>query len=192
MLTRALFLDRDGVINVNHGYVHTRESFDFIEGIFELACFAAAQRYLIIVVTNQAGIGRGFYTEEQFQLLNKWMSKKFMDVGAPISHVYFSPYHPTDGKGEYLKDDFSRKPNPGMLLEAQKDFSIDLSHSVLIGDSTSDIVAGNVAGVGTNLLYSTKCSSELGQFHYHQITKLQDGIPFLTRMTKERCVRPNC
>ena len=100
-------MDRDRFINVNHGYVHTRESFDFIEGIFELVEFAFQNGFIIIVITNQAGIGRGFYSESQFHILSKWMCKRSADVGGRISRVYYSPYHPTAGRGRYLKDDFS-------------------------------------------------------------------------------------
>ena len=108
---KALFLDRDGVINVNHGYVHTKESFDLIEGIFEFVKFAFQNGFIIIVITNPAGVGRGFYSERQFHFLSKWMWKQFADVGAPISRVYYSPYHPTAGKGRYLKG-----PKPGRCL----------------------------------------------------------------------------
>jgi D-glycero-D-manno-heptose 1,7-bisphosphate phosphatase len=179
MASNAVFLDRDGVINVNHGYVHTKESFEFIEGIFDLALFATQKNYKIIVITNQAGIGRGYYTERQFQILSGWMCEKFTKVGARISRVYYSPYHPTAAIGKYLKDDSSRKPHPGMILKAQKDFSIDLSSSILIGDKSSDIIAGCAAGVGKNLLFSNECPMELKGIDYYQITKLQDAMHYI-------------
>jgi D-glycero-D-manno-heptose 1,7-bisphosphate phosphatase len=133
----AVFLDRDGVINHNHGYVHKCEDFDFIEGIFDVVRQAVEQNYKLIVITNQAGIARGFYTEEQFHQLTDWMCEQFSAAGAPISRVYFSPYHPTAGIGKYLKDDVSRKPHPGMILQAQNDLEIDLNRSVLIGDKSA-------------------------------------------------------
>lgn len=178
-MSAAVFLDRDGVINVNHGYVHTRKEFDFIDGIFDLARHAIDRNYILVVVTNQAGIGRGYYTEEQFHQLTKWMCEQFSAAGAPISRVYFSPYHPTAGIGEYLKDDYSRKPHPGMLLQAQKDLAIDLSTSVLIGDKVSDIQAGNTAGVGTNLLFASQCPSEPNGLNYEQIATLHEAVPYL-------------
>ena len=179
MSSPAVFLDRDGVINLNHGYVHKREDFDFIDGIFDVACHAYKQNYKLIVITNQAGIGRGFYTEAQFHQLNDWMCEEFSAAGAPISRVYFSPYHPTAGIGEYLKDDYSRKPHPGMILQAQKDLAINLSCSVLIGDKASDIMAGNAAGIGTNLLFALHRPSELDGFSYDQITTLREALPYL-------------
>lgn len=181
MLHSAVFLDRDGVINHNHGYVHKIGDFDFIEGIFDVARHAYQQKYKLVVITNQAGIARGYYTEEQFQQLTDWMCQQFLAAGAPINRVYFSPYHPTAGLGRYLKDDVSRKPHPGMIFQAQKELSIDLSRSVLIGDKLSDIQAGTAAGVGTNLLLTTERSHELGDLKYELITSLNEAIPYLQR-----------
>lgn len=178
----AVFLDRDGVINQNHGYVHKREDFDFIKGVFDVARYAHAQRYKLVVITNQAGIARGYYTEEQFHQLTDWMCQRFSAAGAPIERVYFSPYHPTAGLGQYLKDDVSRKPHPGMILQAQKDLSIDLSRSVLIGDKSSDIQAGTAAGVGTNLLFAAERPHELSGFDYELISDLRQAIPYLQRV----------
>lgn len=175
----AVFLDRDGVINHNHGYVHKREDFDFIEGIFDVARHAYKQSYKLVVITNQAGIARGYYTEEQYHQLTDWMCQQFSEAGAPISAVYFSPYHPTAGIGKYLKDDFSRKPHPGMILQAQKELSIDLGSSVLIGDKVSDIQAGTAAGVGTNLLFAAKRPNELDGINYEFIATLREAIPYL-------------
>jgi D-glycero-D-manno-heptose 1,7-bisphosphate phosphatase len=151
---RALFLDRDGVINVNHGYVHTRERFEFIDGIFDACRQARALGYRLIVVTNQAGIGRGFYSEAQFQALTDWMRAEFERREAPIDRVYFCPYHPEHGVGDYRRDAPCRKPNPGMILDAARDFRLDLPACVLLGDKSSDIVAGERAGVGCNVLYA--------------------------------------
>lgn len=175
----AIFLDRDGVINHNHGYVHKREDFDFIDGIFDLARHAYQQNYKIVVITNQAGIARGYYTEEQFHQLTDWMCQQFSAAGAPIDRVYFSPYHPTDGLGPYLKDDISRKPHPGMILQAKTDLSINLSRSVLIGDMVSDIQAGNAAGIGANLLFTPKESPELIGLNYVRIRSLYEALPYL-------------
>ena len=153
--SQALFLDRDGVINVDTGYVHTIEAFKFIEGIFELTHLAHTKNYLIFVVTNQAGIGRGYYSEKDFNQLTSWMIKKFSNRNVPIQKVYHSPYHPVHGVGFYKKDDEMRKPKPGMIKIAQKEFNLDLDASVLIGDKQSDIEAGKAAGVGKNILLST-------------------------------------
>jgi D-glycero-D-manno-heptose 1,7-bisphosphate phosphatase len=180
----AIFLDRDGVINHNYGYVYKQESFDFIDGIFDIALHAHKSKYKLIIITNQAGIGRGYYTEEQFHRLTAWMCDQFSAAGSHIDHVYYSPCHPTAGIGKYLKDDYSRKPNPGMILQAQKDFSIDLGSSILIGDKVSDIQAGITAGVGTNLLYCAERPNELNGIKYEFISTLLEAVPYLRSVEK--------
>jgi len=145
---KALFLDRDGVINVDRHHVHRIEDFEFLPGIFELCAAAVERGYLLVVVTNQAGIGRGYYTEADFQRLTAWMLEVFRQRGIEIARVYHCPYHPTAGIGEYRRESFDRKPNPGMLLKARDELNLDLAASVLIGDKDSDIEAGRTAGVG--------------------------------------------
>jgi D-glycero-D-manno-heptose 1,7-bisphosphate phosphatase len=149
--SRALFLDRDGVINIEKGYVYRIDDFAFVEGIFELGARAQSLGFMPIVITNQAGIGRGYYTEAEYQRITVWMLDQFRMRGIGIDRVYHCPFHPTDGIGEYRRESFDRKPNPGMILKAQSEFSLDLSRSVLVGDSDSDIEAGRAAGVGYNL-----------------------------------------
>jgi D-glycero-D-manno-heptose 1,7-bisphosphate phosphatase len=180
MQMRALLLDRDGVININHGYVHHTVHFEFIEGIFELARAAYALEYMIVVITNQAGIARGYYSERQFAELSEWMCAEFAKQGAVISKVYYSPYHPTEGLGKYRRDDISRKPGPGMILQARQEFSLDLRNSVLIGDKESDIEAGIAAGVGCNILFDEADSVVMPRKSCHRVTVLRDAIPLLT------------
>lgn len=152
MKRHALFLDRDGVINKDYGYVIKVDQVDFIEGIFEVCRHARQLGYLIFVVTNQAGIARGYYTEQEFTKLTEWMCGVFQARNAPIEKVYYSPFHP-DGINVYKLDSHLRKPAPGMILQAAKEYEIDLSNSVLIGDKETDIAAGLTAGVGCNLLF---------------------------------------
>jgi D-glycero-D-manno-heptose 1,7-bisphosphate phosphatase len=151
---KALFLDRDGVINIDTGYVHHIDNFIFIDGIFDIARMAISKGYLIFVVTNQAGIGRGYYSEGDFKILTSWMLNKFNSEGVEINKVYFSPYHPIHGIGKYKKNHSSRKPNPGMFLKAESEYDLNLNDSILIGDKITDIQAGVSAGVGINLYLS--------------------------------------
>ena len=179
MQKRAVFLDRDGVINVNHGYVHDVKSFKFVDGIFEVARAAHDCGYALIVVTNQSGIGRGYYSEKQFNQLTDWMCNEFLNAGAPIEKVYFSPFHPTAGLGTYKKDDVSRKPRPGMIHQAQREMNLNLESSILIGDKVSDIQAGVAAGVGLNILFGKKQPSVLSSIPYQGIATLHEAVPFM-------------
>lgn len=155
-LRPALFLDRDGVINVDHGYVHTAEKTEFIPGIFDLVSRARAAGRVVVVVTNQAGIGRGYYSEAQFLDYTAWMQAEFAARGAPIDRVYFCPDHPEHGIGPYRRQTPMRKPGPGMLLQAASELGLDLPRSMLVGDTESDIQAGRSAGLG----YTVRFHSE--------------------------------
>ena len=149
----ALFLDRDGVINVDHGYVHRIDEFEFLPGIFDLVRFAVHELgWPVIVVTNQAGIGRGLFDEQAFESLTIWMCERFGRERAPLSKVYHCPYHPELGIGEYRRDHPWRKPNPGMVLKAQSDFNLDVPGSVLIGDKPTDIQCAKAAGIGVPII----------------------------------------
>ena len=185
MKKKALFLDRDGVINVDYGYVHSPDNFEFIDGIFELVAAANQLGYLVVVVTNQAGIGRGYYNEEQFQFLTDWMKRKFVDHGCLIDGVYFCPYHPIHGKGKYLKESFNRKPSPGMIFKAQTELSIELSSSTLIGDSMTDVQAAIAAGVGRVFLFNENKEENLKRDTYVEITSLLSAISYLREISNK-------
>lgn len=148
----ALFLDRDGVINVETNYVHRVEDFVFVDGIFDLCRSAVAVGMAIVVVTNQAGIGRGYYTETQFRALSDWMCERFAEEGISIDGVYYCPYHAEHGIGKYKADSFDRKPNPGMILRARDELGLLLEGSILVGDKASDIAAARAANVGRAVL----------------------------------------
>lgn len=177
---KALFLDRDGVINIDHGYVHKVKDFYFVEGIFDLTREAVTKGYLIFIITNQSGIGRGFYSINDFNLLTNWMCKRFIAEGVTVSKVYYSPYHPTHGKGKYKQDHMSRKPNSGMIDQAAAEFHIDLSESILIGDKLTDIQAGKSAGIGTNILYQgSDWVKPFPKLNYCSVTTLHDVKLFI-------------
>ncbi|MEY5038358.1 MAG: hypothetical protein RL472_1464 [Pseudomonadota bacterium] len=150
----ALFLDRDGVINIDHGHVGTVDRWEFMPGIFELGRAASALGLALLVVTNQAGIGRGLYSEADFHRLTDWMKAEFQAAGIVIADVYFCPYHPTEGIGHYRRHSEDRKPGPGMLLRAAHEHGIDLGRSAFLGDSETDMIAGRAAGVGRLILLS--------------------------------------
>ncbi len=148
---KALFLDRDGIVNIDKGYIFRIEDFEFTPGIFKLCRSAQGLGYQIVIATNQSGIARGFYTESDYHTLTAWMLAEFAREEVSIAKVYYSPYHP-EGIGEYRRDSDDRKPKPGMLLRAARELGLDLSRCVLVGDKESDIEAGVAAGVRLNLL----------------------------------------
>jgi D-glycero-D-manno-heptose 1,7-bisphosphate phosphatase len=180
-INRALFLDRDGVINHDSGYTSGVGSFRFIDGIFDVCRAAKKLGYLLIVVTNQAGIGRGYYSEQDFFNLTRWMCDQFEAEGAAIRDVYYCPYHSEHGIGYYKKESFDRKPNPGILLQAADKHELDLNRSIMIGDKNSDMQAANEAGVGVRCHFLSGIDCDVvSDFATHQINTLQESISLLT------------
>ncbi len=181
--SRALFLDRDGVINHDAGYTSIAENFKFIDGIFDLCRAAKQLGYLIIVVTNQAGIGRGYYSEADFLKLTEWMCERFKSEGASITEVFYCPYHPDYGVGDYKKESFDRKPNPGMLLRAAEKYKIDLEQSIMIGDKDSDMEAANKANVGIRCHYLANTDDGLmPDAATHKILSIEEGVLLLKKL----------
>jgi D-glycero-D-manno-heptose 1,7-bisphosphate phosphatase len=177
----ALFLDRDGVINVDHGYVYRRNQFEFVPGIFELARFWASELGRpIVVVTNQSGIGRGYFDERSFADLTQWMCGRFADEEAPIARVYHCPYHPVDGVGEFRRDHPWRKPNPGMILQAASDLALDLAQSAIVGDKMSDMEAGAAAGIALRILVGSDLARGSGPIpSFAQVADLFQALSLL-------------
>ena len=153
VMAKALFLDRDGVINEDFGYVHRPDQVRFVTGIFDLCRAAREAGYLIVVVTNQSGIGRGLFTEDEFQFLTDWINSKMRDQNVAVDGVYHCPHHPTEGLGAYRRACDCRKPAPGLIRRAAADLSLDLGASALIGDQARDMAAARAAGVGLRLLF---------------------------------------
>ncbi len=153
-LAPALFLDRDGVINQEVGYLYRPEDVRWVEGIFPLARTARALGYRLVVVTNQSGIARGLYSTEQFEALMHWIAAAFEAEKAGLHGVYHCPFHPEHGLGKWKREHEDRKPGPGMLLRAARDLRLDLRRSILVGDRCSDIAAANAAGLRQAFLLS--------------------------------------
>jgi len=181
--SRALFLDRDGVINLDIGYVKNVEGIEFTEGIFDLTRTAVSLGYRVIIVTNQSGIGRGYFTETEFSELMEWMRRKFSAEGCSLDGIYFCPFHPIDGVGEYQQDSIMRKPQPGMVLQAISDFSLDPGTCVLVGDRPSDIEAGRAAGVGHLFLFSAT-TSIAGAVDFCVVQNLQAISDFIQELER--------
>lgn len=149
-LRPALFLDRDGVINVDRGYVSRIADFEWMPGIFDVARAARELGLPVVVVTNQSGIGRGYYSEDDFLALMAFVRERFSSEGAPLTAVYHCPFHPDAIEERFRDPDHSwRKPRPGMLLAAGDDLGIDLPRSIMLGDRIVDLQAGAAAGIRT-------------------------------------------
>ncbi len=148
----ALFLDRDGIVNLDTGYVHRPADFVFRPGIFALCAAAQARGLALVIVTNQAGIGRGYYTEAEFRALTAWMLARFAARGIGFDAVEHCPDHPTHGIGAYRRETPRRKPGPGMILDAAAALGLDPARSALLGDRATDMQAARAAGVATRLL----------------------------------------
>jgi D-glycero-D-manno-heptose 1,7-bisphosphate phosphatase len=141
----VIFLDRDGVINKEVGYLHKIEDFEFIDGVFDACLDFQSFDYKIIIVTNQSGIERGYYSEEDFQMVTKWMLNQFKQHNIQILDVFFCPHSPDSNCD-------CRKPKPGMFLEAREKYSINMHNSWMIGDKEADIRAANSAGISNTVL----------------------------------------
>ena len=177
---KALFLDRDGVINEDYGFVSKKKDFHLIKNIKNLINAAQSKNYKIIIVTNQAGIGRGYFSVYDFQKLMRYMKNLFLKDDCHVDAIYYCPFHPSKGIGKFLKNSFDRKPNPGMFLKAKKKFDLDMSKSILIGDKMSDIEAGINSFVKTNIFFNkNKRKINNKKFKFIEINELTKALKYL-------------
>jgi D-glycero-D-manno-heptose 1,7-bisphosphate phosphatase len=179
MKERALFLDRDGVVNEEVGYLHRSDEVRFVDGIFSLCRTATALGYRLIVVTNQAGIARGYYTETDFENLMEFMRDELRAAGVELDAVYYCPFHPEHGVGRYKREHDDRKPGTGMLRRGAREFGVELSESILVGDRCSDVGAANAAGLRQAFLISGTEAGGCGG-DYLQVDSLAEVERWLT------------
>lgn len=182
-MNKALFLDRDGIINVDSGYVSTLSDFIFVDGLFPFLKKAQNSGYKLIIVTNQSGIARGYYTESDFLNLMKEVLAKMGEQGIQIDATYYCPYHPEGKVASYAIEHFDRKPSPGMILRAIQDHQIDPSQSYMIGDHWRDIQAGYKAGLKGGFLVSSSSDAlehknEMDGFDFLRVDRLSDLLSF--------------
>jgi len=145
MAQAAIFLDRDGTINIDYDYIHTIDEFHFIDGVIETCAEFKKMGFLLVIITNQSGIGKGIFTIDQFNKLTEWMDWSFADRGVELDGIYYCPHAPEQGCN-------CRKPNPEMICAAASDLDIDLNKSYMVGDKLSDVLAGNAARVKRTVL----------------------------------------
>jgi len=166
---RAVFLDRDGTINEEKGYLFRTEEFTFIPGAPEAIRLLKEAGFLVIVVTNQSGVGRGYYDEAAVDALHQHLDEELAALGTGVDGYYFCPHHPEHGIGPYKLECECRKPLPGMLLQAAADHGIDLSRSYMIGDKLVDVTTGIKAGCRPLLIRTGYGAGESGE--------LPPGVP---------------
>ena len=156
-LRKAAFLDRDGVINVDHGYVGRLQDFEFIPGAIEAMRLLKKANFALVIVTNQSGIAHGYYTEDQYQALTIEMKRNLAEAGTPIDMIYHCPHHPLGVVAGYDLICDCCKPAPGMIIRAARELNLSLPNSILIGDRPSDIQAARAAGIGKAFILSSEC-----------------------------------
>lgn len=177
MSRKALFLDRDGIINRNFGYVHSTAQFEWVDGIITLCQQAQRKGYALVIVTNQSGIARGYYSRETYREFARWIEHQLWLKGVQILHTYHCPHHPRV-EGPFGQPCTCRKPRPGMLVRAAREWRIDLSRSLMVGDSMSDVHAALRAGLKHGILFSAEQSgfgpalSRGRQLPYYRCSKL--------------------
>jgi D-glycero-D-manno-heptose 1,7-bisphosphate phosphatase len=180
MARPGLILDRDGVVNIDTGYLHRIEDCRFVPGIFDLVRGFAERGFAIVVATNQSGIGRGYYTEADFRTLMGWMDAEFRRAaGTGFDAVYHCPDHPTEGVGPYRRDNPWRKPGAGMALQAIADLGLDPASSWAVGDKPTDLAAAATAGIAHRVLLD-EAAPELRWISTHWVVpRLAEILPLL-------------
>ena len=139
--SKALFLDRDGGINKNFGYVFSKKNFTWLKDVKKAIKYAYNNKYKIIVITNQSGVARGLYSENDIKILHNQINNELKTIRCKIHDFFYCPYHPKYGSNKYRKNSYLRKPNPGMILKAVKKWNVDLNKSFMIGDKKIDMIA---------------------------------------------------
>ncbi|VAX76614.1 D-glycero-beta-D-manno-heptose-1,7-bisphosphate 7-phosphatase [Serratia symbiotica] len=177
----AVFLDRDGTINVDYGYVYKIKDFQFINGVLDACQKLKSMGFLLVVITNQSGIAHGKFSEEQFIYLANWMLCSFSNRSVNIDRIYVCPHHPEALIAQYRQTCDCRKPKPGMLLQALHEMSIDMSASYMVGDKPEDMQAALAAGVGTKILVKsgkpvTAQGEHLADLVLNSLADLPEGI----------------
>ena len=185
---KTVFLDRDGTINVEKNYLFKTEDFEFIKGSDRAIKLLNDHGYKVVVITNQAGVARGFYSEKEVNKLHKYINQKLEQIGAHIDGFYFCPHHPVAGIGFYKRICNCRKPNTGLFEKAAQDFNVDTGHSYMIGDNIADIQAGNNFGVRTILVstgYGKKLRDEGGVKYDYYTANLLSAVEYILERDRE-------
>jgi D-glycero-D-manno-heptose 1,7-bisphosphate phosphatase len=180
--SKAVFLDRDGVINSDRGYVSKWSEFELLPGVVRALADMQALGYRLIIVTNQSGIGRGFYTEGDFAALSTQLIDFLADHDVTLTAIYHCPHHPTEALGGYKKSCDCRKPQPGMVLRGVEDWRLNVEACALVGDKPSDIEAGRRASIGH--LFQIGAEGEIAGDGVTSVTGLPEVAKYLTALAE--------
>jgi len=186
MKRKAVFLDRDGTLNIDRGFVHKRKDFVFIEGALEAVASLKKKGFIVVIVTNQSGVGRGLYTESDVHALHDYISDELRKLGAGIDRFYYCPHHPDASIEKYRKDCACRKPRPGMILRAVRELHIDPKGSYMVGDSGRDIEAGKEAGLFSILIDENKENGDTENYAVKPdlvVRSLHEAAQYILRRT---------
>lgn len=172
------FLDRDGVINIDKSYLYKISDFVFLNGIFNFCKLLKKLDYKIAIITNQSGIARGLYSEDDYQKLTRWMEKEFLKRSIYIDHIIHCPFHPEAKIGKYRKNSDLRKPKTGMIEKIDHLSKIDRRESFIVGDKKTDILCGYKAGLKFGIFVNKNKFSgrdSLQDFHVYEVNSLSNA-----------------
>ena len=179
-MRKAVFFDRDGVINIDYGFVGKIENYDLVQGVPQALHHLKELGFLLVLVTNQSGIARGKYTEADFFKVTQFLQENLRIADACFDGIYFCPPHPEAPLAQYRQECECRKPKPGMFKKAAIDLDIDLSQSIMVGDHATDLIAAKNAGISKLYLVGEhiKTEKELieGCICYQDLSKMVQNL----------------
>ena len=188
-MERGVFLDRDGTIIEDVGHPHEHSKIKFLPKVRQAIKLLNRNGFKVLIVTNQSGVARGYFTVETVREINRRVQETLANQGAFIDKIYYCPHHVEGIIEEYRQECYCRKPNPGMILEAAREFGIDLKKSFVIGDKISDIEAGHRAGCRTVLLVreGSLNKGEIALISDHVATDLYEAVKWIVKLSVKRC-----
>ncbi|PAF52647.1 D-glycero-beta-D-manno-heptose 1,7-bisphosphate 7-phosphatase [Helicobacter sp. 13S00477-4] len=173
---KAIFFDRDGVINKDFGYVYEAKDFIFMDDIFDFLKLCKEKDFLLLLATNQSGIGRGYYTIDDFKELTLYMQNQLKKrLGFAFESVYFCPHDPNE-------DCLCRKPKPGMLQKAKIDYKLDFQKCFIIGDKITDMQAGQNAGIKNKIFLTTGNENTTSIDNIHEVSSIKEALQVMNRL----------
>lgn len=182
-MNKAVFLDRDGTINIDKHYLYKREDFEYLDGAVNALRRLTEAGYLLVVITNQSGIARGYYTEQDFLSLNDWMITDLANKGVEICKTYYCPHYPESNEGRYSQVCECRKPATGLFWRAKEELDIDMEQSYAVGDKLRDLSICNESGVRGFLINNAGDNKENNDSEawYRRCANLDEAVDMILK-----------